>query len=108
MMRLEPHTHIHGIELCWETAIGGVDVVTEIFGHLDHLVWRDRDFILEHLLLTERYWPPVTCKNAALAPFRSHYGIHRSLHAGIVRWAIGFKHTIQPNGIGQCIFTPCW
>ena len=39
MMRLEPHTHMHGIELGWKAAIGRVDVVAEIFGHLNHLVW---------------------------------------------------------------------
>ena len=39
MMCLEPHTHIHGIELGGETAIGGVDVVAQIFGHLHDLVW---------------------------------------------------------------------
>ena len=38
MMCLEPHTHIHGIELGGETAIGGVDVVAQIFGHLHDLV----------------------------------------------------------------------
>ncbi len=39
MMRLEPHTHMHGIELGGETAIGRVDVVTEVFGHLHDLLW---------------------------------------------------------------------
>ena len=29
MMRLEPHTHMHGIELGWKAAIGRVDVVAE-------------------------------------------------------------------------------
>src|SRR5437868_6606726 len=101
MMRLEPHTHAHGIELGWKASIGRVDVVTEIFGHLDHLVWCDGDCILEHLLLTERYWDAGTGKQPSLSPFRSHYSIHRSHHTGIVWWPIGFKRAIQASGIGQ-------
>jgi len=39
MVDLEPHTHVHGVELGREVAIGGVDVVAEVFGHLYDLVW---------------------------------------------------------------------
>ena len=56
MMRLEPHTHIHGVKLCGETAIGRVDVVTEVFGHLHDILWGDRHLILEYLAPAERYW----------------------------------------------------
>jgi hypothetical protein len=56
MMCLEPHTHIHGVQLCGETAIGRVDVVTEVFGHLHDLLWGDWHLILKYLAPAERYW----------------------------------------------------
>ena len=39
MMGLEPHTHIHRIGLGWKATVGRLEVVAEVFGHLDHIVW---------------------------------------------------------------------
>jgi len=39
VMGLEPHTHIHRIGLGWKATVGRLEIVAEVFDHLDHLVW---------------------------------------------------------------------